>query len=75
MDTADFAELASCELIVVLPLRDADKQNYWVGVSTPVFQDLIGWRLYPMHAFFCALSFVLVYFCKFRCSSAIVMLT
>ncbi|OCF35876.1 hypothetical protein I316_02369 [Kwoniella heveanensis BCC8398] len=36
--------------------------NYWVGVSTPVFQELIGWRLYPMHAFFCALSFVLVYF-------------
>lgn len=40
----------------------ADSQNYWVGVSTPVFQELIGWRLYPMHAFFCALSFVLVYF-------------
>ncbi|WRT70803.1 uncharacterized protein IL334_007802 [Kwoniella shivajii] len=36
--------------------------NYWVGVSTPLFQELIGWRLYPMHAFFCALSFVLVYF-------------
>ncbi|WWC65321.1 uncharacterized protein I303_107939 [Kwoniella dejecticola CBS 10117] len=36
--------------------------NYWVGVSTPIFQELIGWRLYPMHAFFCALSFVLVYF-------------
>jgi hypothetical protein len=34
-------------------------QNYWVGVSTPLFQELIGWRLYPMHAFFCALSFVL----------------
>ncbi|KAK4685728.1 hypothetical protein P7C73_g4408, partial [Tremellales sp. Uapishka_1] len=36
--------------------------NYWVGVTTPLFQELIGWRLYPMHAFFCALSFVLVYF-------------
>ncbi|KAL7423031.1 hypothetical protein Q5752_002330 [Cryptotrichosporon argae] len=35
--------------------------NYWVGVSTPLFQELIGWRLYPMHAFFCVLSFVLVY--------------
>lgn len=42
----------------------ADLQNYWVGVSTPVFQELIGWRLYPMHAFFCAISFVLVYFCE-----------
>lgn len=31
-------------------------------MSTPVFQELIGWRLYPMHAFFCAISFVLVYF-------------
>ncbi|WVQ86107.1 hypothetical protein IAT38_008275 [Cryptococcus sp. DSM 104549] len=36
--------------------------NWWVGVSTPVFQELIGWRLYPMHAFFCVLSFILVYF-------------
>ncbi|WVO19924.1 uncharacterized protein IAS62_001214 [Cryptococcus decagattii] len=36
--------------------------NWWVGVSTPLFQELIGWRLYPMHAFFCALSFILVYF-------------
>ncbi|TYJ53900.1 hypothetical protein B9479_005449 [Cryptococcus floricola] len=36
--------------------------NWWVGVSTPLFQELIGWRLYPMHAFFCAMSFVLVYF-------------
>jgi len=36
--------------------------NYWVGVTTPLFQELIGWRLYPMHAFFCSLSFVLVYF-------------
>lgn len=37
-------------------------QNYWVGVTTPLFQELIAWRLYPMHAFFCAISFVLVYF-------------
>ncbi|KAK8850652.1 hypothetical protein IAR55_004571 [Kwoniella newhampshirensis] len=36
--------------------------NWWVGVTTPIFQELIGWRLYPMHAFFCCLSFVLVYF-------------
>lgn len=33
--------------------------NYWVGVTTPVFQELIGWRLYPMHAFFCVVSFIL----------------
>ncbi|EJT48422.1 receptor [Trichosporon asahii var. asahii CBS 2479] len=36
--------------------------NYWVGVTTPVFQELIGWRLYIMHAFFCVVSFILVYF-------------
>ena len=34
-------------------------QNFWVGWSTPLFQQLIGWRLYPMHAFFCTLSFVI----------------
>ncbi|PWY96868.1 hypothetical protein BCV70DRAFT_109387 [Testicularia cyperi] len=36
--------------------------NYLVGLSTPVLQDLIKWRLYPMHAFFCACSFLVVYF-------------
>ncbi|CAH7670951.1 general substrate transporter [Phakopsora pachyrhizi] len=36
--------------------------NYLVGEATPVLQDLIRWRLYPMHAIFCVLSFVLVYF-------------
>ncbi|KAJ7125692.1 general substrate transporter [Mycena crocata] len=36
--------------------------NFWVGATTPVFQELIEWRLYPMHGFFCACSFVLVYF-------------
>ncbi|WOO81901.1 MFS glucose transporter mfs1 [Vanrija pseudolonga] len=36
--------------------------NYWVGVTTPLFQQLIGWRLYIMHAFFCVVSFILVYF-------------
>ncbi|OBZ78795.1 hypothetical protein A0H81_00855 [Grifola frondosa] len=29
---------------------------------TPYFQELIEWRLYPMHGFFCVCSFVLVYF-------------
>ncbi|RMZ75121.1 hypothetical protein DV737_g5440, partial [Chaetothyriales sp. CBS 132003] len=36
--------------------------NWLVGELTPVLQDLIKWRLYLMHAFFCAVSFVLVYF-------------
>ncbi|KAJ7071136.1 general substrate transporter [Mycena amicta] len=36
--------------------------NFWVGATTPVFQELIEWRLYPMHGFFCVCSFVLVYF-------------
>ncbi|GAA5891933.1 hypothetical protein JCM6882_007411 [Rhodosporidiobolus microsporus] len=35
--------------------------NYLVGQMTPVLQDAIGWRLYPMHAGFCVLSFILVY--------------
>ncbi|KAJ7103641.1 general substrate transporter [Mycena belliarum] len=36
--------------------------NFWVGATTPVLQEMIEWRLYPMHGFFCACSFVLVYF-------------
>ncbi|KAF7320085.1 MFS domain-containing protein [Mycena kentingensis (nom. inval.)] len=36
--------------------------NFWVGLTTPIFQELIEWRLYPMHGFFCVCSFVLVYF-------------
>ncbi|MCJ1399560.1 hypothetical protein MMC11_002762 [Xylographa trunciseda] len=36
--------------------------NWLVGEVTPVLQDLIKWRLYLIHAFFCAVSFVLVYF-------------
>ncbi|KAK2739037.1 hypothetical protein FQN57_006719 [Myotisia sp. PD_48] len=36
--------------------------NWLVGVLTPVLQEAIHWRLYLMHAFFCACSFVLVYF-------------
>lgn len=33
--------------------------NYWVGVTTPLFQKLLGWRLYTMHACFCVISFIL----------------
>ena len=41
--------------------------NFLVGEGTPLLQDVIGWRLYPMHGFFCACSFVLVYFRKYAC--------
>ncbi|PSR82228.1 and other transporter-domain-containing protein [Coniella lustricola] len=36
--------------------------NWLVGEMTPILQELIGWRLYLVHAFFCAASFVIVYF-------------
>jgi len=36
--------------------------NWVVGEMTPVLQELIQWRLYLMHAFFCLTSFVVVYF-------------
>jgi len=36
--------------------------NFVVGETTPYLQDVIQWRLYFMHGFFCACSFVLVYF-------------
>jgi sugar porter (SP) family MFS transporter len=32
--------------------------NWLVGEVTPILQELIGWRLYLVHAFFCATSFV-----------------
>ncbi|KAG7285234.1 hypothetical protein NEMBOFW57_009855 [Staphylotrichum longicolle] len=36
--------------------------NWLVGEMTPILQDLITWRLYLVHAFFCAVSFVVVWF-------------
>ncbi|KAF8349784.1 general substrate transporter [Amanita rubescens] len=36
--------------------------NFMVGEMTPYLQEIIEWRLYPMHGFFCACSFILVYF-------------
>lgn len=36
--------------------------NWLVGAMTPVLQELIEWRLYLVHAFFCAASVVVVYF-------------
>ncbi|KIM41184.1 hypothetical protein M413DRAFT_445884 [Hebeloma cylindrosporum] len=36
--------------------------NWIVGQTTPYLQEVITWRLYFMHGFFCACSFVLVFF-------------
>ncbi|KAI9730574.1 MAG: hypothetical protein M1834_005815 [Cirrosporium novae-zelandiae] len=36
--------------------------NFLVGEITPVLQQWIKWRLYLVHAFFCAVSFVVVWF-------------
>ncbi len=33
--------------------------NWLVGELTPILQDAIKWRLYLLHAFFCAVSFVI----------------
>ncbi|GAA5826813.1 hypothetical protein JCM3770_004701 [Rhodotorula araucariae] len=43
-------------------LLDPRAGNYAVGEMTPILQETIEWRLYPMHAGFCVLSFILVYF-------------
>lgn len=37
--------------------------NWLVGELTPVLQQWIAWRLYLVHAFFCATSFVFGRFC------------
>ncbi|KAI1343997.1 sugar transporter-domain-containing protein [Xylariaceae sp. FL0016] len=36
--------------------------NWLVGEMTPILQEWIQWRLYLVHAFFCVISFVVVYF-------------
>ncbi|KAM0751863.1 general substrate transporter [Meredithblackwellia eburnea MCA 4105] len=36
--------------------------NFIVGESTPTLQVWIRWRVYPMHALFCLISFTIVYF-------------
>ncbi|PPJ49806.1 hypothetical protein CBER1_03316 [Cercospora berteroae] len=36
--------------------------NWLVGEMTPILQQAIKWRLYLVHAFFCAVSFVVVWF-------------
>jgi len=40
--------------------------NFIVGMVTPYLQEVIEWRLYPMHGFFCVCSFIVVYFRKHR---------
>lgn len=32
--------------------------NFVVGEGTPYLQELIAWRLYPLHGFFCLCSFI-----------------
>ena len=41
--------------------------NFIVGLVTPYLQEVIEWRLYPMHGFFCVCSFTVVYFCEHHC--------
>ncbi|RNJ57131.1 hypothetical protein D7B24_006407 [Verticillium nonalfalfae] len=36
--------------------------NWLVGEMTPILQEWIKWRMYLIHAFFCVVSFVVVYF-------------
>ncbi|KAF2002529.1 high affinity glucose transporter [Amniculicola lignicola CBS 123094] len=36
--------------------------NWLVGEMTPILQERIQWRLYLIHAFFCAVSFIIVWF-------------
>jgi hypothetical protein len=43
--------------------------NWLVGEMTPVLQEWIGWRLYLLHAFFCAVSFVVGKLKLFLCRS------
>ena len=40
--------------------------NFIVGLVTPYLQEVIEWRLYPIHGFFCVCSFIVVYLCKRR---------
>lgn len=49
--------------------------NFFVGMTTPYLQELVKWRLYPMHGFYCICSFVLVYFCERYISFSLVILS
>ena len=41
--------------------------NFVVGETTPYLQEVITWRVYVMHGFFCACSCILVYFREYLC--------
>jgi len=45
--------------------------NFIVGLVTPYLQEVIEWRLYPMHGFFCVCSFIVVYFRRYHSFSAV----
>ena len=53
-----------CYPASVRPLTFDPRFNFVVGETTPYLQEVITWRVYFMHAFFCACSFILVYFCE-----------
>jgi MFS family permease len=36
--------------------------NWVVGESTPILQEQIRWKLYPLHGTFCCISFIVVFF-------------
>jgi hypothetical protein len=40
--------------------------NFIVGELTPYLQEVMKWRLYPMHGFFCACSFVVGKECYYQ---------
>ena len=41
--------------------------NWLVGEVTPILQDAIHWRLYLVHAFWCAVSFIVGEYCYTIC--------
>jgi sugar porter (SP) family MFS transporter len=41
--------------------------NWLVGEVTPILQDAIHWRLYLVHAFWCAVSFIVGEYCHTIC--------
>jgi hypothetical protein len=45
--------------------------NWLVGEMTPILQEVIQWRLYLVHAFFCATSFVVGMFSQYSSHCAV----
>ena len=52
------SELLSSSGVLMRPLQTNWAFNFLVGEMTPYLQEVIQWRLYPMHGFFCACSFI-----------------